>query len=97
MNISDAQREIRIRFCGGFYGQLVSGVLWLLSGCLAVTVGANGQTNFVVSTAVYPTGFYRAIWDTNGIPVWQMADPNNPGAGILAVFIDSPTNGAVIQ
>ena len=42
MNISDAQREIRIRFCGGFYGQLVSGVLWLLSGCLAVTVGAKG-------------------------------------------------------
>jgi len=63
----------------------------------AVAVGATGQTNFVVSTAVYPTGFYRAIWDTNGIPVWQMADPNNPGAGILAVFIDSPTNGAVIQ
>ncbi len=41
MNISDAQREIRIRFQGGFYGQLVSGVLWLLSGCLAVTVGVK--------------------------------------------------------
>ena len=41
MNISDAQRENRLRFCGGFYGQLVSGVLWLLSGCLAVTVGVK--------------------------------------------------------
>ena len=41
MNISDAQREVRIRFHGGFYGQLVSGVLWLLSGCLAVTVGVK--------------------------------------------------------
>ena len=42
MNISDAQREVRFRFHGGFYGQLVSGVLWLLSGCLAVTVGVKG-------------------------------------------------------
>ena len=41
MNISDAQREIRIRFDGGFYGQFVSGVLWLLSGGLAVTVGVK--------------------------------------------------------
>jgi hypothetical protein len=41
MNISDAQREVRFRFHGGFYGQLVSGVLWLLSGGLAVTVGVK--------------------------------------------------------
>lgn len=41
MNISDAQRENRIRFHGGFYGQLVSGVLWLLSAGLAVTVGVK--------------------------------------------------------
>jgi hypothetical protein len=41
MNISDAQQEIRCRFHGGFYGQLVSGVLWLLSGFLAVTVGVK--------------------------------------------------------
>ena len=41
MDISDAQRENRFRFHGGFYGQLVSGVLWLLSGCLADTVGVK--------------------------------------------------------
>jgi hypothetical protein len=41
MNISEAQRENRFRFYGGFYGQLVSGVLWLLSACLAVTVGVK--------------------------------------------------------
>jgi hypothetical protein len=35
MTISDAQREIRIRFVGGFYGQLVSGLLWLVSAALA--------------------------------------------------------------
>jgi hypothetical protein len=31
MNIVDAQREMRLRFAGGFYGQVVSGALWLAS------------------------------------------------------------------
>jgi hypothetical protein len=35
MDIGDAQREVRTRFVGGFYGQLVSGVLWLASASLA--------------------------------------------------------------
>ncbi len=62
----------------------------------AAVIGTNGQTNFTVSMP-YATGFYRAVQETNGIPIWQAADPNNPGAGILAVFIDSPTNGAALQ
>lgn len=41
MNISDAQRENRHRFHGGFFGQLVSGMLWLVSAGLAVTVGVK--------------------------------------------------------
>jgi hypothetical protein len=36
MNISDAQKEMRSRFVGGFYGQLVSGILWLVSASLAL-------------------------------------------------------------
>jgi hypothetical protein len=35
MDIGDAQREMRIRFAGGFYGQLVSGLLWIVSASLA--------------------------------------------------------------
>jgi hypothetical protein len=31
MTISEAQLEIRTRFVGGFYGQFVSGSLWLTS------------------------------------------------------------------
>jgi hypothetical protein len=63
----------------------------------AVDGGSPGQTNFVVNIGPFQTGFYRAIWDTNSIPIWQAADPYNPSAGVLTVFIDSPTNGAVIQ
>lgn len=35
MDIVEAQRENRARFVGGFYGQLVSGILWLVSASLA--------------------------------------------------------------
>jgi hypothetical protein len=31
MNIIDAQREVRSRYSGGFYGQAVSGLIWLVS------------------------------------------------------------------
>jgi hypothetical protein len=35
MNISDAQRDVRSVFLGGFAGQLASGLVWLLSAVLA--------------------------------------------------------------
>jgi len=60
-------------------------------------VGTNSQTNFTVDIGPYYAGFYRVAVDTNTIPLWEAADPNNPSAGILAVFIDSPTNGAALQ
>ena len=39
MNIAEAQREMRTRYVGGFYGQLVSGVLWLASAATATWRG----------------------------------------------------------
>ena len=35
MNIVDAQREVRFRWSGGFYGQAVSGLIWLVSASFA--------------------------------------------------------------
>jgi hypothetical protein len=60
-------------------------------------VGTSGQTNFMLNMGSYQTGFFRVLVDTNSIPLWEAADPNNPSAGILSVFIDSPANGAVLQ
>ncbi len=59
--------------------------------------GTNNQTNFVVSIGPYPTGFFRAEVDTNGVPLWEAANPTNPSLGILTITIDSPTNGATLQ
>ena len=63
----------------------------------AAVIGYQGQTNFTVDAATFPTGFYRVVVDTNAIPLWEAADPNNPGAGILTITIDSPTNNAVLN
>ncbi len=63
----------------------------------AAAVGTNGQTIFVVAMPPYSAGFYRAVLDTNAIPLWELADPNNPSAGILNVWIDSPTNGMTLN
>lgn len=34
MDIGDAQREMRTRFVGGFYGQVVAGLIWMASASL---------------------------------------------------------------
>lgn len=61
------------------------------------TLGTNGQTNFIFNGEGYSSGYFMALLNTNAIPPWELADPNNPSLGILTVTIDSPTNDAVIQ
>jgi hypothetical protein len=61
-------------------------------------IGTTGQTNFLLDMTPFTSGFFRVLLETtNSIPPWKAADPNNPGAGVLAVSIDSPTNAAVIS
>ncbi|HEX3625916.1 MAG TPA: hypothetical protein VH280_10880 [Verrucomicrobiae bacterium] len=60
-------------------------------------LGTNGQTNFFFPGEGYSSGFFLALASTNAVPPWELADPNNPSLGILAVTIDSPTNGATIR
>ncbi|MFO0935763.1 MAG: hypothetical protein U0798_04495 [Gemmataceae bacterium] len=48
MNIVDAQREIRFRFSGGFYGQAVSGLIWLFSAIIASISSPQTAICFVV-------------------------------------------------
>jgi hypothetical protein len=44
MLVSEAQREVRLTFLGGFPGQAVSGILWLLSAAL----GSAGRIRFAM-------------------------------------------------
>lgn len=59
-------------------------------------IGVPGQTNFTV-TGLYDSGFYRAILDTNNVPLWEAADPNDPALGPLTIYIDSPANGSTLN
>lgn len=64
---------------------------------IMAAAGTNGVTNFTVNIGPYDSGFFRAVLDTNSIPLWELADPNNPSSGIFTVTIDSPANGALLQ
>lgn len=70
MKITDAQEEMRRRFVGGFYGQLVSGVLWLVSASLAVwssaraaivTLVVGGFFIFLLTELLVRLGGERAV------------------------------------
>jgi hypothetical protein len=64
----------------------------------AAAIGSTGQTNFLLDMGDISSGFFRVLLeDTNGIPPWKAADPNNPGLGVLAITIDSPTNNSMLH
>lgn len=69
---------------------------WALS-----VIGTQGQTNFTVNMGLDAAGFFQAAvgsdWDGDGIPNFIDADPSNAGVGALALTIDAPVNGSVIQ
>ena len=48
MDVKDAQREIRSVYIGGFYGQLVSSVIWLVSAMLGTWVSPRASILAVV-------------------------------------------------
>jgi len=48
VEVSDAQREVRTVFVGGFWGQLVSAVLWLVSAALSTWVSPRAGITQIV-------------------------------------------------
>lgn len=56
MNLLDSQREMRSAFLGGFAGQLVSGVIWLIASLLSVLLKptAGMAALFFGSMGIFP-------------------------------------------
>lgn len=56
MHVQDAQREVRTVFVGGFWGQLVSSIIWLVSAALATWVSTKAAicTALVGGFFIYP-------------------------------------------
>lgn len=53
MEISEAQREMRSAFLGGFMGQLVSAVLWSVSAALATWGSTDHAIGFLVVSGIF--------------------------------------------
>jgi hypothetical protein len=56
MHIAEAQRDVRQVYVGGFQGQLVSGILWLVSAAAATwgSLGAGVVTLLVGGILIFP-------------------------------------------
>jgi hypothetical protein len=68
MNISDAQRDVRSVFLGGFAGQLVSGLIWLVSAALATW---RSPKSAIIALLV--GGFF--IFPLTQLLLWLMGRP----------------------
>ena len=53
MNLSDAQRDVRTTFLGGFAGQLASSLIWFLSAALATWVSTSSAIVVLVVGGVF--------------------------------------------
>ena len=87
MSIVEAQREIRTRYVGGYYGQLVSGLLWLLSAGLAVRVGPRAAISTVVVGGFFIFPLTELLLRVAGQRASVSADNSLPGLGMQVAFV----------
>lgn len=66
-----------------------------IGGSMSGTNQAKGTFD-ELRTFNYPRSPAQILSDCYNSLIWQFADPNNPSAGILNVWIDIPTNGATL-
>jgi hypothetical protein len=74
MNISEAQKEMRIRFAGGFYGQLVLGLLWLASASLATSRGSQAGMTTLIVGSVLIFSITELLVRVGGVKGWISAE-----------------------
>ena len=87
MQIADAQRETRTRYVGGFYGQLVSGLLWLLSAALAVWVSPRAAITALVVGGFFIFPATELFVRASGREVPMSTDNSLRGLGMQVAFV----------
>src|SRR6202022_5109737 len=66
MDIQDAQREVRSVYIGGFWGQLVSSVIWLVSAALGTWVTPRASILAVVIGGFFIFGLTQMLLRLSG-------------------------------
>jgi len=87
VRIVDAQREIRVRYVGGFYGQLVSGLLWLLSAGLAVWSGPRAAITTLVVGGFFIFPLTELLLRLAGAKTSLSADNSLRELGMQVAFV----------
>ena len=87
MRIVDAQREMRTRYVGGFYGQLVSGLLWLLSAGLAVWSGPRAGIMTLVLGGFFIFAATELLLRIEGARTALSADNSLRSLGMQVAFV----------
>src|SRR5437764_160763 len=70
MEIEDAQREVRSVYIGGFWGQLVSAVIWLVSAALGTWVTPKASILAVVIAGFFIFPLTQMLLRLSGAP-WR--------------------------
>lgn len=87
MDIQDAQREVRSVYIGGFWGQLVSSVIWLVSAALGTWVSPRASILAVVIGGFFIFLLTQMLLRLSGRPA--SVSKGNPfnALGMQAAFV----------
>lgn len=87
MQISEAQKEMRTRFVGGFYGQFVSGLLWLASAGLATWSSPRAAITMLVVGGFFIFPLTELLVRLGGVKGWISADNSLRQLGMQVAFV----------
>ena len=74
MDIQDAQRESRSVYIGGFWGQLVSSVIWLVSAGVVIANYFSGT--FSLGACVAGLALFAFAWTGRSIATGEASAPS---------------------
>ncbi len=87
MKINDAQKEMRSHFVGGFYGQLVSGILWLVSASLATWSSPRASITTLVAGGFFIFPLVVLLVRVSGVKERLSADNSLRELGMQVAFV----------
>jgi hypothetical protein len=87
MEISEAQKEMRTRFAGGFYGQLVSGFLWLASASAAASTSPRAGITTLIFGGILIFPLTELLVRVGGVKKWISADNSLHELGMQVAFV----------
>lgn len=87
MDIQDAQREVRFVYIGGFGGQLVSSVIWLVSAALGTWVSPKASILTVVIGGFFIFPLTKMLLSLSGRHASRSAEDPLNSLGMQVAFV----------